>query len=114
MRLVIRDQVVRIEISSDECGNRGTDRNEVQKAETTLTSTSIVDERGTMSGLLTRMSMKDGCRSLLRHHITTTDGMERFWKWCAAAVWSLRRTRFEFRSCEVDLEGGPFVYAYRS
>jgi hypothetical protein len=48
-----------------------------------------LDKRGTMSGLLLRMNMKDGCRSLLRHHITTTDGMERFWKWCVAAVWSL-------------------------
>lgn len=86
MRLVIQDQVVRIEILSDECGNRGTDRNEVQEAETTLPSTS--DKRGTMSDLLTRMNMKDGCRSLLRHHITTTDGIERFWKWCGAAVWS--------------------------
>jgi hypothetical protein len=88
MRLVIRDQVVRIEFSSDECGNRETDRNEVREAETTLTSTSTLDERGTMSGLLTRMNMKGGCRSLLRHHIITDDGMKRFWKWCGAAVWS--------------------------
>lgn len=89
MRLVIQEHVVRIEFSNDECGNRGTDRNEVQEAETTLTSTSTLNKRGTMSGLLTRMNMKDGCRSLLRHHITTEDGMKRFWKWCGAAVWSL-------------------------
>ncbi|KAG7561926.1 hypothetical protein FFLO_02655 [Filobasidium floriforme] len=93
MRLAIRDRVVRIEFSSDKCGNRGTDRNEVQEAETTLTSTS--NKRGTMSGLLARMNMKDGCRSLLRHHITTEDGMKRFWKWCGAAVWSFVPTESE-------------------
>jgi hypothetical protein len=39
--------------------------------------------------------MKDGCRSLLRHHITTEDGMKRFWKWCGAAVWSFVPTEPE-------------------